>query len=77
MVPFGRLLDALSEVPDPRRAEGKRYPLAPLLLFTVLALLFGATKALAGQGSEKDLSRPMRNLRPVQRTALLQQFVEF
>jgi hypothetical protein len=43
MVPFCRLLDALGEVPDPRRAEGKRYPLAPLLLFTVLALLSGAT----------------------------------
>src|SRR3954463_13294483 len=43
MVPFSRLLDALTEVPDPRRAEGKRYPLAPLLLFTVLALLSGAT----------------------------------
>jgi hypothetical protein len=43
MVPFSRLLGALSEVPDPRRAEGKRYPLAPLLLFTVLALLSGAT----------------------------------
>jgi hypothetical protein len=43
MVPFSRLLDALNEVPDPRRAEGKRYPLAPLLLFTVLALLSGAT----------------------------------
>jgi hypothetical protein len=43
MVPFSRLLEALSEVPDPRRAEGKRYPLAPLLLFTVLALLSGAT----------------------------------
>jgi hypothetical protein len=43
MVPFSRLLSALSEVPDPRRAEGKRSPLAPLLLFTVLALLSGAT----------------------------------
>jgi hypothetical protein len=43
MIPFGRLLTALSEVPDPRRAAGKRYPLAPLLLFTVLALLSGAT----------------------------------
>jgi hypothetical protein len=43
MVPFSRLLTALSEVPDPRRAEGKRYPLAPLLMFTVLALLSGAT----------------------------------
>ena len=43
MVPFCRLRDALSEVPDPQRAEGKRSPLAPLLLFTVLALLSGAT----------------------------------
>jgi len=42
MVPFSRLLEALREVPDPRRAEGRRYPLAPLLLFTVLALLSGA-----------------------------------
>ena len=43
MIPFSRLLTALSEVPDPRRAEGRRYPLAPLLLFTVLALLSSAT----------------------------------
>lgn len=42
MIPFVHLLEALREVPDPRRAEGKRYPLAPLLLFTVLALLAGA-----------------------------------
>lgn len=42
MVPFSRLLAALSEVPDPRRAAGKRYPLPDLLLFTVLALLSGA-----------------------------------
>jgi hypothetical protein len=42
MVPFSRLLTALQEVPDPRRAQGKRYPLAYLLLFTVLALLSGA-----------------------------------
>lgn len=42
MVPFSRLLSALQDIPDPRRAEGKRYPLAPLLLFTVLALLSGA-----------------------------------
>jgi hypothetical protein len=42
MVPFFRLLSALAEVPDPRRGQGKRYPLPPLLLFTVLALLSGA-----------------------------------
>ena len=42
MVPFARLLSALEDIPDPRRAQGKRYPLAYLLLFTVLALLSGA-----------------------------------
>jgi hypothetical protein len=42
MVAFSRLLTALNDVPDPRRAQGKRYPLPYLLLFTVLALLSGA-----------------------------------
>src|SRR5512134_485893 len=42
MVPFSNLLAALGDVPDPRRAQGKRYPLAHLLVFTVLALLSGA-----------------------------------
>lgn len=42
MVPFANLLAALQDVPDPRRAQGKRYPLPYLLLFTVLALLSGA-----------------------------------
>ena len=42
MVPFSRLVEALSALPDPRRAQGKRYPLPYLLLFTVLALLSGA-----------------------------------
>src|SRR5512143_65525 len=36
------LLAALADVPDPRRAQGKRYPLQYLLFFTVLALLSGA-----------------------------------
>jgi DDE_Tnp_1-associated len=42
MVPFSRLITALSDVADPRRAQGKRYPLPYLLLFTVLALMSGA-----------------------------------
>jgi DDE_Tnp_1-associated len=42
MVPFSRLLTALRDVADPRRAQGKRYPLPYLLLFTVLALMSGA-----------------------------------
>ena len=43
MVPFGRLLDALRQSPDPRRAQGQRYPLPHLLLFLVLAIMSGAT----------------------------------
>ena len=43
MVPFTPLLSALAEIPAPRRPQGRRYPLAHLLLFAVLAVLAGAT----------------------------------
>jgi len=36
------LLSLFSQVSDPRRDQGKVYPLAPILLFTVLAMLAGA-----------------------------------
>jgi hypothetical protein len=42
MVPFAGLLAALEAIPDPRRRQGRRYPLAHLLLFSVLAVLAGA-----------------------------------
>lgn len=42
MVPFAGLLAALEQIPDPRRRQGRRYPLAHLLLFSVLAVLAGA-----------------------------------
>jgi len=42
-VPFAFLLAALAEVPDPRRAQGQRYSMSHLLLFSVLATLAGAT----------------------------------
>jgi DDE_Tnp_1-associated len=43
MVPFAALLSALEEIPDPRRLQGRRYSLPHLLLFSVLAVLAGAT----------------------------------
>src|SRR3954447_1007821 len=43
MGPSAGLLAALQEIPDPRRRQGRRYGLAPLLLFSVLAVLAGAT----------------------------------
>ena len=36
------LLTLFSELADPRRGQGKTYPLAPILLFSVLAMLAGA-----------------------------------
>ncbi len=36
------LLARFAKLPDPRRRQGKMYPLAPVLLFTVLAMLAGA-----------------------------------
>jgi hypothetical protein len=43
MVPFAALLSALAEIPDPRRGQGRRYSLPYLLLFSVLAILAGAS----------------------------------
>jgi hypothetical protein len=37
------LLECLLEVVDPRRGQGRHYPLAYILLFSVLAMLCGAT----------------------------------
>jgi len=43
MMPFASLLAALGEIRDPRRPQGRRYTLAHLLLFSILAVLAGAT----------------------------------
>ena len=42
-MPFAVLLAALAAVPDPRRPQGQRYSMSHLLLFSVLAVLAGAT----------------------------------
>src|SRR3954447_9169933 len=43
MVAFAGLPAALDRIPDPRRRQGRRYGLARLLLFSVLAVSAGAT----------------------------------
>ena len=35
-------LDLLSQIPDPRRAQGKKWQLGPVMLATILAILSGA-----------------------------------
>jgi hypothetical protein len=42
-LPFTSLYEALGELPDPRRAQGKRYELALILSLLVLAKLAGQT----------------------------------
>ena len=41
MTAFAPLLGLLEAVPDPRRAEGKIYPLPHVLLFSILAIVSG------------------------------------
>jgi hypothetical protein len=41
MLPFDPLLAMHSEIPDPRRAEGKLYKLPYVLLFSILAVVTG------------------------------------
>jgi hypothetical protein len=41
METFESFLSLLSTIPDPRRAEGKRYGLPYILLFSVLAIVTG------------------------------------
>ncbi len=38
-----KFLELLSQIPDPRRAQGKKWQLGPALLATILAILSGAT----------------------------------
>lgn len=42
MKSFDELLRLLGEIPDPRRAEGKKYTLAYVLLFAILAVVTGS-----------------------------------
>ena len=51
------LWDALQSVPDHRRAEGKRYPLASLLLIAVAAMLAGRRDRLGIVRWGRKLSR--------------------
>jgi hypothetical protein len=51
------LWDALASVPDHRRAEGKRYPLASLLLIAIAAMLAGRRDQLGIVRWGRRLSR--------------------
>jgi DDE_Tnp_1-associated len=42
MKSFEHFLSLLATIPDPRRAEGKRYQLSHVLLFSILAIVSGA-----------------------------------
>ena len=57
LIPTGSLWEALTSVPDHRRAAGKRYPLASLLLIAVATLLAGRRDQLGIVRWGRRLSR--------------------
>ena len=57
---FDQLIGLLSEIPDPRRAEGKLYQLPYVLLFSILAVVTGG-----------DSYRSIETFITVHRTAVL------
>ena len=50
------LLSLFRQISDPRRDQGKMYPLAPILLFTVLAMLAGTRSYRQVHATGKDIS---------------------
>ena len=44
MAPFSSFVELLTEIEDPRRAEGKLYRLPHVVLFVSLAIVAGATE---------------------------------
>ncbi len=58
--PFDRFLDFLDTIPDPRRAEGKRYEQRYVLLFSILAIVTGANSS-RGIRTFIEVHRPRLN----------------
>jgi hypothetical protein len=58
--PFDRFLDFLDGIPDPRRAEGKRYEQKYVLLFAILAIVTGAN-SYRGIRTFIEVHRPRLN----------------
>jgi len=44
MAPFSSFVDLLTEIEDPRRAEGKLYRLPHVVLFAILAIVAGTAE---------------------------------
>lgn len=55
VVPVPSLLEALADVPDPRKRRGRRYSLATMLTFSICAMVCGARSlyAIAQWGREQ------------------------
>src|SRR5271155_1906346 len=51
------LMEALAQIPDPRKPQGKRHPLSAILSLAVLAMLSGAKsyQAISQFGRDKGL----------------------
>ena len=52
------LLEILREIPDHRRAEGKRFDLATVLLYAILAMVAGANSYRQMHGAADRIIAP-------------------
>jgi hypothetical protein len=62
MEPFSDFLEVLKQIDDPRRAEGKLYDVAHVLLFTIFAMLAGANSYRQAHAFIHVHFRPLRDL---------------
>jgi hypothetical protein len=53
LLSFDHLIGLLSEIPDPRRREGKLYQLPYVLLFSILAVVTGAIRIVPSKPSSR------------------------
>jgi hypothetical protein len=61
MRPFDPLLAILSEIPDPRRAEGELYKPPYVLLFSILTVVTGGNSvSICGAPPMRDPSDTLR-----------------
>ncbi len=64
---YSTVLDILADIPDPRKARGKRHPWRLILLLLVLGLLLGEDTpygiGMWGEANAEQLMEPMQPAR--------------
>ena len=65
------LLSLFSQVSDPRRGQGKMYPLAPILLFTVAMLQYPSPQGHGSQPADRPSGKRAKSRQDVSNPSLV------